>query len=236
MTNPILITGGATRLGFALADYYLNNGQSVVITYRSQRPEVQKLTDKGALCVQADFATDTGIYAAAEQLSAQCPKLHSIVHNASSWFTDPGGTDDLDNLALMMRIHVGASMVLTDKLVNALLQSDNPSVINISDHVANRGSDQHMAYAASKSAMLNLTKSQAKKYAPDIRVNALCPALLEFRDEDDADYRERAQNKSALKIVPGFDVAIEAICYLQSNRYTTGSVLPLDGGRPLGMP
>ncbi|NCW74806.1 MAG: SDR family oxidoreductase [Gammaproteobacteria bacterium] len=127
-------------------------------------------------------------------------------------------------------------MVLTDKLANALLQSDNPSVINISDHVANRGSDQHMAYAASKSAMLNLTKSQAKKYAPDIRVNALCPALLEFRDEDDADYREHAQNKSALKIVPGFDVAIEAICYLQTNRYTTGSVLPLDGGRPLGMP
>jgi dihydromonapterin reductase/dihydrofolate reductase len=236
MTDPILITGGATRLGYALADYYLNDGQSVVITYRSQRPEVQKLTDKGALCVQADFATDTGIYAAAEQLSAQCPKLQSIVHNASSWFTDPGGTDDLNNLALMMRIHVGASMVLTDKLANALLQSDNPSVINISDHVANRGSDQHMAYAASKSAMLNLTKSQAKKYAPDIRVNALCPALLEFRDEDDADYREHAQNKSALKIVPGFDVAIEAICYLQTNRYTTGSVLPLDGGRPLGMP
>ena len=236
MTDPILITGGSTRLGFALADYYLNNGQSVVITYRSQRSEVQELTDKGALCVQADFATDTGIYAAAEQLSAQCPKLHSIVHNASSWFTDPGGTEDLDNLALMMRIHVGASMVLTDKLANALLQSDNPSVINISDHVANRGSDQHMAYAASKSAMLNLTKSQAKKYAPDIRVNALCPALLEFRDEDDADYREHAQNKSALKIVPGFDVAIEAICYLQTNRYTTGSVLPLDGGRPLGMP
>ena len=236
MTDPILITGGATRLGFALADYYLNSGQSVVITYRSRRPEVQELTDKGVLCVQADFATDTGIYAAAEQLNEQCPKLQSIVHNASSWFTDPGGTEDLDNLALMMRIHVGASMILTDKLANALLQSDNPSVINISDHVANRGSDQHMAYAASKSAMLNLTKSQAKKYAPDIRVNALCPALLEFREEDDAAYRERAQNKSALKIVPGFDVAIEAICYLQTNRYTTGSVLPLDGGRPLGMP
>ena len=127
-------------------------------------------------------------------------------------------------------------MVLTEMLAPALLGSDNPSVIHLSDHVANRGSDQHMAYAASKSAMLNLTKSQAKKYAPDIRVNALCPALLEFRDEDDTVYRERTVAKSALKIVPGFDVAIEAICYLQSNRYTTGSILPLDGGRPLGMP
>jgi dihydromonapterin reductase/dihydrofolate reductase len=67
-------------------------------------------------------------------------------------------------------------------------------------------------------------------------VNALCPALLEFRDDDDALYRERAIAKSALKRVPGFEVAIEAICYLQSNHYTTGTVLPLDGGRPLGMP
>ena len=236
MTDPILITGGATRLGFALAEYYLDSGQSVVITYRTDRPEVQELTKKGAVCLRADFSTDIGIYEAAEQLKAQCPRLQSIVHNASSWFIDPGGTKDLDNLALMMRIHVGASMVLTEILSDALLKSDNPSVINVSDHVANRGSDEHMAYAASKAAMLNLTKSQAKKYAPNIRVNALCPALLEFRDEDDAAYRERARDKSALKIVPGFDVAIEAIRYLQTNRYTTGSVLPLDGGRPLGMP
>ena len=127
-------------------------------------------------------------------------------------------------------------MALTEALKNALLKSRNPSVVNISDHVANRGSDQHMAYAASKSAMLNLTKSQAKKYAPAIRINALCPALLEFRHDDDASYRNRTIQKSVLQQVPGYGVAIEAICYLQSNAYTTGTVLPLDGGRPLKMP
>ena len=126
----------------------------------------------------ADFSTDDGVYAAAQELQDKCPVLHSIVHNASSWFTDPGGRQNLDHLALMMRVHIGAPMVLTETLAPALLGSDNPSVIHISDHVANRGSDQHMAYAASKSAMLNLTKSQAKKYAPDIRVNALCPRYL----------------------------------------------------------
>ena len=236
MTDPILITGGATRLGFALADYYLDANQPVVITYRTERPEVEELTGKGAVCLHADFSTDAGIYEAAEQLKEQCPRLRSIVHNASSWFTDPGGTEDLDNLALMMRIHSQRKVLVTDQHSAAFVKTENTATINVSDHVANRGSDQHMAYAASKAAMLNLTKSQAKKYAPHIRVNALCPALLEFRDEDDDAYRERARNKSALKVVPGFDVAIEAICYLQTNRYTTGSVLPLDGGRPLGMP
>jgi dihydromonapterin reductase/dihydrofolate reductase len=201
-----------------------------------ERPEVSRLTAAGALCIRGDFSTDDGIHKASELLQKRCQRLQSIVHNASSWLADPGGRDDLDNLALMMRIHVGAPMVFSDALHHALLQAHNPSIVNISDHVANRGSDKHMAYAASKSALLNLTKSQAKKYAPDIRVNALCPALLEFRDDDDAHYRERAIAKSALKRVPGFEVAIEAICYLQSNNYTTGTMLPLDGGRPLGMP
>jgi short chain dehydrogenase. len=47
MTDPILITGGATRLGYALAMHYINNSQPVVITYRSQRPEVDKLKSAG---------------------------------------------------------------------------------------------------------------------------------------------------------------------------------------------
>ena len=236
MSDPILITGGATRLGFALATHYLENNQPVVITFRSERPELEKLRQAGAVCIHADFSTDAEIAAAADTLKGRCKTLQSIVHNASSWITDPGGPSDLTNLALMMRIHVGASMALTEALKSALLKSSNPSIVNISDHVANRGSDQHMAYAASKSAMLNLTKSQAKKYAPKIRVNALCPALLEFRHDDDAGYRSRTIEKSVLRQVPGYGVAIEAICYLQSNLYTTGTILPLDGGRPLKMP
>ena len=67
-------------------------------------------------------------------------------------------------------------------------------------------------------------------------MNALCPALLEFRHDDDASYRARTVEKSVLQRVPGYGVAIEAICYLQANVYTTGTILPLDGGRPLKMP
>ena len=138
MTDPILITGGATRLGFALAMHYLNNDQPVVLTYRTERPEVGQLTAAGAVCIHADFSTDDGIYQASELLQEQCQRLQSIVHNASSWFADPGGHHDLENLALMMRIHVGAPMVFSDALHQALRQAHNPAIVNVSDHVANR--------------------------------------------------------------------------------------------------
>lgn len=236
MTDPILITGGATRLGYALAKHYLQNDQPVAITYRSERPEVEDLRHAGVTCIHADFSTDAGILSALAELETQLPRLQSIVHNASSWFTDSPLASQLENLALMMRIHVGAPMLLTEGLRAQLEKTAKPSVVLISDHVANRGSDQHMAYAASKAAMLNLTQSLAKKYAPHIRVNALCPALLEFREEDDLAYRQKAQKKSPLETVPGFEVAIQAIGYLQTNHYTTGTVLPLHGGRPLRMP
>ena len=131
-----------------------------MITYRSPRPQVEQLTDLGALCIQADFSTDDGVYAAAQELQDKCPILNSIVHNASSWFTDPGGRQNLDHLALMMRVHVGAPMVLTEMLVPALLGSDNPSVIHLSDHVANRGSDQP-SYAAQE-CDAESPKNQAK--------------------------------------------------------------------------
>jgi dihydromonapterin reductase/dihydrofolate reductase len=186
--------------------------------------------------VYADFATDAGVYDALERIQDVLPRCQSIVHNASSWWTDPPLTEQLDHLALMMRIHVGAPMILTRGLQPALETADQPSVVLVSDHVARRGSDKHMAYAASKAAMLNLTQSLAKRLAPTIRVNALCPALLAFRDEDDHAYREKTLTKSPLGRVPGFEVAIEGICYLQTNLYTTGAVLPLDGGRSLNMP
>ncbi|MDC1209247.1 SDR family oxidoreductase, partial [Litorivicinus sp.] len=135
----------ATRLGLALATQYLENDQPVVITYRKYRPEIETLKSKGAKILYADFSSDEGIYSAAESLSAEHSRLKSIVHNASTWRTDPGHEMGLHNLALMMRIHVGVSMILTDALAGALLASSNASVVNISDYVAGRGSANHMA-------------------------------------------------------------------------------------------
>ena len=107
MTDPILITGGATRLGFALAMHYLNNDQPVVLTYRTERPEVGQLTAAGAVCIHADFSTDDGIYQASELLQERCQRLQSIVHNASSWFADPGGHHDLVTLLVLRTVASG---------------------------------------------------------------------------------------------------------------------------------
>ncbi|MGA1207071.1 MAG: dihydromonapterin reductase [Litorivicinaceae bacterium] len=236
MTQTILITGGATRLGLALATHYRAHGWTVLITYNTAYSSLDDLRALGVTCYPVNFLDMPAVSATAQQILREHPCLDVLVHNASAWEADQPGADNHAVLMRMMQIHVSAPMVLTEALVPALTAAKDSSVILISDHVARRGSDQHMAYAASKAAMLNLTLSLAKKYAPNIRVNALTPALLEFRADDDAAYREKARAKSPLQRVPGFIAGIRAVDYLISQDYLTGAVLPLDGGRPLGMP
>lgn len=236
MTRTILITGGATRLGLALSQHYLDAGWKVVMTYKTHYPSVDALRARGVQGYPLDLMDTGAVDAFIHTVVSEYPRFDALVHNASCWEADLPGLQNQAVLMRMMAIHVGAPMALTEGLADALREGTDPSVVMVSDHVANRGSDQHMAYAASKAAMLNLTRSLAKKYAPDIRVNALTPALLEFRAEDSAEYREHARLKSPLKRVPGFVAGVRAVDYLITQDYLTGAVLPLDGGRPLGMP
>ena len=95
------------------------------------------------------------------------------------------------------------------------------------------GSEKHAAYIASKAALESLTLSFAKKFAPKIKVNSIAPALIMFNEGDNEDYKKDRLDRSALKIEPGPKVVYEAVKYLMDNSYTTGTVVPLNGGRNL---
>ena len=106
-------------------------------------------------------------------------------------------------------------------------------IIHITDYVVERGSDKHIAYAASKAALDNMSRSFARKLAPAIKVNAIAPSLILFNEGDDAEYRKQALDKSLMKIAPGEKEISDLIEYLFSSRYVTGRSFAVDGGRHL---
>ncbi|HBR1111192.1 TPA: SDR family oxidoreductase, partial [Klebsiella pneumoniae] len=106
-------------------------------------------------------------------------------------------------------------------------------VIHITDYVVERGSDKHIAYAASKAALDNMTRSFARKLAPEVKVNAIAPSLIMFNEGDDEAYRQQALDKSLMKIAPGEKEISDLIDYLFTSRYVTGRSFAVDGGRPL---
>ncbi|EEQ5729399.1 dihydromonapterin reductase [Escherichia coli] len=208
---PILITGGGRRIGLALAWHFINQKQPVIVSYRTHYPAIDGLIKAGAQCIQADFSTNDGVMA------------------------EKPGAPLADVLACMMQIHVNTPYLLNHALERLLRGHGHAAsdIIHFTDYVVERGSDKHVAYAASKAALDNMTRSFARKLAPEVKVNSIAPSLILFNEHDDAEYRQQALNKSLMKTAPGEKEVIDLVDYLLTSCFVTGRSFPLDGGRHL---
>ncbi len=237
MTSPIVITGGARRLGLAAARALHGDATPVVITYRSERPALAGLRRDGITTIRADFGDPGGIEAFCDELHARYDALRAIVHNASEWRAEGGDLGDAELLERMYRVHVAAPYLINRRCGGLLRRHGerhgHADIIHLSDYVTATGSGRHIAYAASKAALDNLTLSFATALAPLVKVNAIAPSLLMFNPDDDAAYRERARRKALLEVAPGEAEGVNAIRYLLDSKYLTGKTIALDGGRPL---
>lgn len=245
MENNIIITGAAQRLGLHCALTLQHAGFQVIATYRSEKPGLQQLRDAGVNCIQLDVTDPAQLAGFITQVKQQHRSLRALIHNASDWKKDASfndaGTDALAADAAvydaMQAVHARAPYLL-NRAFTALLQAHNgvTDIIHLTDFVASVGSSKHMAYAASKAALENLTYSFARALAPNVKVNAIAPALLLFNDHDDASYRAKALQKSLLQVEPGAAELSSTVMYLLNSRYITGKVIGLDGGRQLNLP
>lgn len=244
MKAPVLITGAAKRLGFALAKDLLEKDRPVICTYRTPQEGIEELYDKGAVIYQCDFYEADQLDKLVSELQDNHPSLSGIVHNASDWMAEASninaglmdkGDMNRDILNKMLQIHVTAPYLLNIALKDSLVKGAAPTsnIIHISDYVASTGSQKHIAYAASKAAMENMGLSFAKAYAPLIKVNSIAPALMLFNDHDQEDYKRKALNKSLMGKEGGIDSFLQAVHYLLDNDYVTGQTLHLNGGRHL---
>ncbi|WP_435926585.1 dihydromonapterin reductase [Dryocola sp. BD613] len=233
--RPVLITGAGRRIGLALAKDFLARRQQVIVSFRTRYPSIDELERAGALCLFGDFSTDEGIKAFADSVMQRCNGLRAIIHNASAWQAESSSVAHSDTLAAMLQIHVNAPYLM-NHLLEPLLRGHGHAgsdIIHFTDYVVERGSDKHIAYAASKAALDNLTRSFARKLAPEVKVNSIAPAMILFNEHDDAQYRKAALNKSLMKVAPGEKEIVALVNYLLESRYVTGRSHAVDGGRPL---
>ncbi len=229
---PILITGASQRIGLYCADRLLDDGHSVIVTYRRERDGIATLRQRGALALQADFANEAGILAFIEQLKSHTDSLRAIVHNASDWLVEIPG-EEAAAFQQLFSVHMLAPYLINLHCQPLLARSTPADIVHISDDVARKGSANRPAYCASKAGLDSLTLSFAARFAPQIKVNGIAPALIMFNPDDDADYRSKTLNKSALGIEPGPHVIYQSLRYLLDNPYVTGTTLTVNGGRHL---
>ncbi|MCF7495105.1 dihydromonapterin reductase [Vibrio sp. L5-1] len=237
MSETILITGVGKRLGFALAQQLLADGYKVVGTYRSDYPQLQLLRDSGADLQQVDFYQQSSLESFLDYVGQEYKTLRAVIHNASDWKPENKNKPS-DNASQimhqMMTIHATVPYLFNLTLKDQLMSGDKTSdIIHISDYVAEKGSKKHIAYAASKAALNNLTLSFSAMLAPKVKVNTLSPAMIKFNEHDDDEYKTKALQKALIPTEAGFEEIIDGIKFVLASHYMTGRTLHLDGGRHL---
>lgn len=229
---PVLITGASQRIGLYCAERLLADGHPLIVSYRREREGLRRLRERGALTLPADFSSEAGILAFIAELKTHTDRLRAIVHNASEWLGETPGAEAAA-FQRLFSVHMLAPYLINLHCAELLRRSTPADIVHISDDVARKGSAKRPAYCASKAGLDNLTLSFAAKFAPQIKVNGIAPALILFNPEDDADYRAKTLEKSALGIEPGPQVIYQSLRYLLDNPYVTGTTLTLNGGRHL---
>ncbi len=185
-----IVTGSASGIGAASAIMLAGRGARVVVNYskseEAARATLRACTDAGAeaLLVQADVAQDADCRRLAQAALDKWGRIDALVNNAGA--TKFANHADLEALSAedFQRIYA-VNVVGTYQMVRAcapaMKQGGRGAVVNVSSIAGKNGMGSSMAYAASKGALNTLTMSLARVLGPEIRVNAVCPGMVDTK-------------------------------------------------------
>ncbi|WDS35049.1 SDR family oxidoreductase [Pseudoxanthomonas sp.] len=242
-----VVTGGAGGLGAAICQSLAQAGLRVVVTYRSSadaaRALAATLPGDDHLALPASVTDSTSLQALATSVQAACGRADVLVNCAGTTrFVAHADLDGLDDALIdeILSTNVRGAIAATRALLPLLRESQLTGggvVINISSIAARTGMGSNIAYCASKAALDNLTLSLARALAPQVRVLSVAPGLVdtEFVKSLDVEWRDRQCASTPLgRLAEPAEIGRAVVVAVRDLTFSTGCILPVDGGRPLG--
>jgi 3-oxoacyl-[acyl-carrier protein] reductase len=244
LSNKIaLVTGGGGGIGSAICRALADAGASVIINYNSNEAKANaalaSLPGAGHSLLQFSVTDSQKMTEAASYIAQEYGALDLLVNNAG--ITRPVPHADLDSLddALIDQIfqtNWRGAFATIRTFKNLLMAGNGGTVINISSVAAVTGVGSNVAYCASKAALDSLTRSLARALAPQIRVVSISPGWVwgEYAARMDPAYIQQQIDKTPLgRIAQPEDVAAAVLAVATQLTFSTGCIIPVDGGRPL---
>lgn len=237
----VLVTGGARRLGAAIARRLHAAGANVVVHYRSSAGDAQRLVAEfersrpgSGIARAADLRDVEALPALVDAATQRYGRLDVLVNNASSFYPTPLGTITAAQFDDLVGTNLRAPLFLSQAAAPAL-RATRGLVLNMADIHGRRPLKAHPAYSAAKAGLIMLTRSLARELGPEIRVNAIAPGPVLWPEGGlDEDLRKEIIARTALKRGGSpEDVAQAAYFFAVEAPYVTGQVLAVDGGRSL---
>ena len=237
--KTVLITGGARRVGAAIARELHSAGANLAIHFRHSARDAATLAAelnderaKSAATIRADLLDVENLGALVEFTLRHFGTLDVLVNNASTFYPTkigeitPAAWDDL------MGTNLKAPLFLSQAAAPALRKSRG-LILNIVDIHALRPLRDYPVYCAAKAGLQMITRSLAKELGPEIRVNGISPGpVLWPEGQSDEKARAKIIERTVLKRMgTPEDIARTALFFAASAPFVTGQILAVDGGR-----
>ncbi len=240
----VVITGGATGLGFAMAGKFVKSGYRTIIVDRNKSKAAAAIMELGqdAESILCDLTELNKLPDLVKEIVQKFGKIDVLINNAGVHLKKPllKVTDE----EFMKVIHTNETVVfaLSRETARVMIRQKSGSIINISSMAAKYGIPEVIAYTAAKSAVEGMTRAMAVELSPHgIRVNCIAPGFIKTSMSENAFRNDPERERKVLSRTPmgklGLpeDVA-NAAFFLASDEasYLTGTILYVDGGNSIG--
>ena len=245
-----IVTGSSSGVGASTARQLAARGTNVVINYSRSVDAAERVAEEcrelGAevLVCQADVSKDSDCQRMVEDTLSRWGRLDILVNNAGTTkfvtHSDLAGLDHQD-FQDIYAVNVVGAFQMVRAAQDALTASGDASIVNVASIAGVKGVGSSIAYAASKGALITMTKSLARVMGPSIRVNVVCPGFIEgdwlAEGMGQAVYEQTLsflRAKTPLQTTCTADSVAESILsFIDGHSVVTGQHLILDGGHLL---
>ncbi len=241
-----LVTGGATGIGRSAVLALARAGYDVAINYGSSAKAAEAVAKEAealgaaTMTLQCDVSDDAAVRQMMGKIEAAWGHLDALVNNAgttASWKVKDLESLKIDEWDRTFAVNVRGTFQVSRAAVPLLKKGSEPCIVNTASIVGLRPGPQPLPYAASKAAVVSLTKMLAWNLGPDIRVNAVAPGWMEgdwmermLGERYEQLMGARAKATPLKRCVTADDVAEVMMNLIQGMRFVTGEVVVIDGG------
>lgn len=227
----IIITGAASGIGRSTAQLFAREGAAVGLFDRDKEKLQAAAEQIGGLPFPVDLTDDEAVASTVGEAAAALSGIDGVVNAAGIMFRGHAVDVSAQDWRKVIDINLTGTYNIVRSSIPWLLQETSPTVVTIASAAGLLpNSPGYTAYAASKGGVIALTKALAAELAPTVRVNTVCPGMVDTAMADG--HRGNVGNYALNRLSDPVEIA-RAILFLTSSEssYITGSALATDGGR-----
>ena len=236
--NKIIITGGATRIGAAIAEKLSGSRVEIVIHYNKSKSNAEKLKKElsrnstKVYLVKGDLSKELDLKKIVKFCKKKLKYFDCLINNASLFESDKLENFTSDSWNKHLRTNLRAPAYLSKEFAKNIKDKNN-NIINIIDQRVFKLTPFFFSYTISKTGLYTLTKTSAISLAPKIRVNGIAPGpTLKNKRQSEKHFKKQYLATPLKKQVDVSEIC-NAVDFFVKNRSITGQVLAVDSGQNL---